>query len=274
MIEFPNAKINIGLNVLSKRVDGFHNIETLMVPIDLTDILDLSRNNRNYKDKIEITTTGIKIEDKIENNLIYKAFQLIDADFDLPPVTVHLHKAIPMGAGLGGGSADGAYMIRVLNHYFDLELSVNKMEEYASKLGSDCPFFIKNKPAFATGRGTELSVCEFNFQGYILVLIVPPVHVNTASAYGLIKPAKPVHSIKEFYNLFPEQWKNTVVNDFEIPVFNQHPVIAEIKEKLYKNGASYTSMSGSGSSVYGLFREMPDLKKLKSNDYFLWVSTK
>jgi 4-diphosphocytidyl-2-C-methyl-D-erythritol kinase len=274
MIEFPNAKINIGLNVISKRPDGFHNIETLMVPIDLTDILDLSRNNRNHQDKIEITTTGIKVDGPITNNLIYKAYQLIDADFDLPPVFVHLHKSIPMGAGLGGGSSDGAFMIKTLNHYFDLELSITKMEEYAGKLGSDCPFFIKNKPALAQDRGTDLSLREFCLDGFTIVLVVPPVHVNTGHAYSLIKPAKPLNRLDDFYNLQPELWRDNLLNDFEGPVFNEHPLLAEIKEKMYQNGAVYASMSGSGSSIYGLFRQQPDLRKFQFKDFFVWISSK
>jgi 4-diphosphocytidyl-2-C-methyl-D-erythritol kinase len=274
MIEFPNAKINLGLNVISKRIDGFHNIETLMVPIELTDILDLSRGSIRQQNKVEITTTGLVVDGNTSDNLIVKAYDLVDADFDLPPVTVHLHKAIPMGAGLGGGSSDGAFMIKILNHYFDLELSTEQMEQYASKLGSDCPFFIRNKPAFAYGRGTDLKHVNFNLDGLYIVLIVPPVHVSTKLAYSLIKPIKPAQSIEDFFQLQPEHWRGNLVNDFEQPVFEKFPRLLQIKDMLYNQGATYVSMSGSGSSVFGIFRQQPDLRLIKAEDCFIWATNK
>ena len=262
MICFPNAKINLGLNVVSKRPDGYHNIETIFYPIPVKDALEIVK-----ADTFSFTQTGITIDAPIEKNLVVKALNLIKSRHDIPELEVHLLKTIPFGAGLGGGSADAAFMLKLLNDYCELHISEENLEELASSIGADCPFFIRNTPVFASGTGNIFKAVNLSLNGYYLCLVKPDVIVSTPEAYSLVTPAKPALSLKEIIHKPVEEWKNLMINDFEKSVFPKHPAIAEIKETLYKEGAIYASMSGSGSSVFGLFKEATDLKHLFTNCY-------
>jgi len=256
MLLYPNAKINIGLNITEKRADGYHNLETVFYPIGLCDVLEVSPSNTcsDYS----FSSGGILIDGDPQNNLILKAFRLLNNDFDIPPVDISLIKKIPFGAGLGGGSADAAFMLKALNKLFGLKIATKKLEAYAVKLGADCPVFIRNKPVFATGIGNEFTKSDLSLKGYFLVLVKPDIHVSTPEAYSKVVPQKPKHSLQELVKLPVKEWKGLVMNDFEQSVFASHPTIAEIKQNLYNAGALYASMSGSGSSVYGLFATEPD----------------
>lgn len=266
MILYPNAKINIGLNVTEKRVDGYHNLETVFYPIKLCDVLEVNIATNGNKTSFEMS--GIPIDGATDDNIVLKAYYLLQTEFDLPPVNIYLEKNIPLGAGLGGGSADAAFMLKALNRLFELNLTDTELENFASKLGADCPFFIKNKPVFATGIGNVFSPIQFSLKGYWLLLIKPDIHISTAVAYSNVKVAKPLVSIPELLHSQPETWKGKITNDFEISVFKQFPEIEEIKDVLYRMGAKYASMSGSGASVYGIFDKEPtDLNSLKQHFY-------
>lgn len=252
MIVFPNAKINIGLNVISKREDGYHNIETIFYPVKLSDALEIADSGNT-----EFTLSGWRLGGSVEDNLIYKAYLLLKNDFKLPKFKIHLHKTIPFGAGLGGGSSDAAFTIKLLNEYFNLGLDLAQLEKYASLLGADCSFFIFNKPAFASGIGDQLKPVEIDLSDYEILIVKPKVAVNTSVAYRNIKPANPSFSLQELNKISIEEWKNLVVNDFEKTVFPTYPEIQNLKEVLYEMGAIYASMSGSGSAVFGVFRHLP-----------------
>ncbi|MDR1347327.1 MAG: 4-(cytidine 5'-diphospho)-2-C-methyl-D-erythritol kinase [Prevotellaceae bacterium] len=255
MIVFPNSKINIGLNVIEKRSDGFHNIETVFYPITLCDVLEIVRS----KNKVStVFNSGIAIDCNTDNNLCTKVLRLVKKDFSLPEVDVFLHKTIPAGAGLGGGSADAANVLTVLNKMFELNISDKKLMQYATELGSDCAFFIKNTPQLASGRGEIMRDIDIDLSGYYFVLIKPGVFINTAHAYAGIKPQKPEITISEIVSKPVAEWKYLLKNDFEKTVFKQFPQIRAIKEALYLRGAIYASMSGSGSSVYGIFDRAVD----------------
>jgi 4-diphosphocytidyl-2-C-methyl-D-erythritol kinase len=266
MVVFPNAKINIGLNVVEKRPDGYHNIETIFYPISLCDALDVVES-----DRFGITVSGIEIGGNPENNLAAKAYLLFKDEFRLPPVKIHLHKAIPVGAGLGGGSSDGAFMLKLLAKLFGLNLNTNQLEESASKLGADCPFFIKNQPAFATGTGNILTQTKIDLANCSIILVKPPFSVITAEAYKNVAPFSTTQNLLDISGLPVVEWKGKIKNDLEPPVSEKYPEINSIKEKLYRMGALFASMSGSGSSVYGIFSTLP--KKLRANfpnDYFIY----
>ena len=268
MIVFPNCKINLGLHILDKRKDGYHNLQTIFYPLPFTDVLELIPNT-NSKTAIEFTGTGTVIDGNPEDNLCIKAYHLLKKDFpQLPPVKVHLHKAIPMGAGLGGGSADASFMLISLNEKFRLLIPESQLIQYALQLGSDCPFFIKNKPAFATGRGELLEDIELDLSAYTIILVNPGIHINTGWAFSNITPSPAESSIKEIIQNPPATWKNSLKNDFEIPVFEAHPSIKAIKETLYTKGALYASMSGSGSTVFGIFNKSVDLAAFTEKNYF------
>ncbi len=255
MLLYPNAKINIGLNITEKRSDGYHNIETIFYPIGLCDVLEVSPSDSctDYS----FSTAGIEIDGDPENNLILKAFRLLNNDFDLPAIDISLVKQIPFGAGLGGGSSDAAFMLKALNKLFGLKIATKKLEKYAVKLGADCAVFIRNKPVFATGIGNEFTKTELSLKKYFLVLIKPDIHVSTPEAYSKVVPRKPENSLLELVKLPVKDWKGLIVNDFEQSVFANHPEIYDIKQQLYDAGALYASMSGSGSAVYGLFDSEP-----------------
>ncbi len=256
MIVYPNAKINIGLNVVEKRPDGYHNLETVFYPIGLQDILEIQEIDTDvpacgYRLKV----TGTVLDGSPEDNLVVRALKLLKRDFDLPPVSIGLYKHIPTGAGLGGGSADAAFTVKTLNERFKLELTIEQMENYCSQLGADCPFFIQNKPVFATGIGNVFHPVELNLKYKQLVLVKPDIFVSTKDAYAKVKVQHPKKQLPELLAQPIETWKDTVVNDFETSVFSKYPEIAAIKDQMYDLGAVYASMSGSGSSVFGIFED-------------------
>jgi 4-diphosphocytidyl-2-C-methyl-D-erythritol kinase len=265
MLLLSNAKINLGLHVLSKRSDGFHNIETIMLPVGLCDILEIVKSN---EDELRFSNSGIQIDCAIQDNLCIKAFNLLKNDFDIPFVKIHLHKNIPHGAGLGGGSSNAAFMLRGLNDLFQLGLDTSLLENYAGKLGSDCSFFIRNKPAIATGRGEVIKEIKFSTCFY-LVLLNPNIHVSTKAAYNEISPMPDAPELMSLINTPESNWKNTLHNHFEKSVFKRHPQLQLIKNALYENGAFYAAMSGSGSTMYGLFESKRILSKYLE-DIKLW----
>lgn len=257
MLLFPNAKINLGLNITKKRDDGFHELETCMYPIPLCDALEIVKS-----DKLTFKSTGLEIPGDSNTNLVLKAYELIREAFDIPPVSIHLHKKIPMGAGLGGGSADAAYMLKMLNIEFELGLSPKELRNYAEVLGSDCAFFIDDTAAICTGRGELIEPIDFTLSDLKLVLVKPNIHISTADAYAGIKPKPLVKHIKDIiFN--PENLKQELVNDFEASIFPAHPELEKIKTELYEKGAFYAAMSGSGSTMYGLFEDLDLAKKVE-----------
>jgi 4-diphosphocytidyl-2-C-methyl-D-erythritol kinase len=260
VISFPNAKINIGLNIIRKRDDGFHDIESVMYPISLCDALEIIEDPE-ADNGIEFHSSGISIPGKPEQNLCVKAYHLIAKDYALPKIKVHLHKHIPIGAGLGGGSSDAAFFIKLLNEKFSVGISWGEMHHYARQLGSDCSFFVSNKPAFAEGRGDQFESLTLKLEGYHLVLIYPSVHISTAEAYAGVTPKQPDESLEHLIStLPPEEWKGRIHNDFEDSIFPRYTQLKAILDRLYEKGAVYASMSGSGSSVYGLFKNSTDLR--------------
>lgn len=254
MITFPNAKINLGLNIVKRREDGFHNIETIFYPVGWCDALEIIPDTSS-KVSVQFKNSGTKIYSKSQQNLCVKAYHLIAEKFTIPSIKMHLHKTIPVGAGLGGGSADAAFVLIMLNKIFNLKLTTEQLQEFASQLGSDCAFFIRNKPVFATGRGDQFEEIKLDLKNYFIVIVKPKVHVSTAEAYSHATPAKPAASLKELIKLPVAKWKENIHNDFEKTIFEKFTIIKNIKANLYKYGAVYASMSGSGSSVFGIFTE-------------------
>ncbi len=253
MVVFPNCKINLGLNIINKRADGFHNLETCFLPVPITDALEIIPSN-NQTNPVEFTCTGLPVAGNPDDNLCVKAYWLLKNKYPaLPAVKIHLLKAIPMGAGLGGGSADGAFTLMLLNNKFRLGITDEQVQEYALQLGSDCPFFVVNKPALAEQRGEKLQPVALNLNGYKLFLINPGIHINTGWAFSQIKPGLPAKSIHNIIQQPVATWKDELVNDFEQPVINNYPQLGVLKELLYSQGAIYASMSGSGSTFYGIF---------------------
>lgn len=254
MITYPNAKINLGLNVIEKRPDGYHNLETIFYPINLQDALEVTFSSRS-EPPYHLHVTGNSLDGSPDDNLVVKAYKLLNEKHHLKPVNINLFKHIPTEAGLGGGSSDCAFMIKMLNSKFNLGLSNTEMEAYAAKLGADCPFFIRNAPVIATGTGNIFKPIDLSLKGYYIVLIKPNISVSTREAYANIQPHKPQITLKEIIAQPIENWKDLMKNDFEQSVFFNHPEIAAIKDKLYDLGALYAQMSGSGSAVFGIFRE-------------------
>lgn len=251
MVLFPNCKINLGLHIIRKREDGYHDLETVFYPIALRDALEAIRTE---KPGIQFTSSGLPVAGNPHDNLCVKAYHLLQKDFpELPGLQVHLHKQIPMGAGLGGGSADGAFMLQLINRLCNLELEQEQLIRYALQLGSDCPFFILNRPCFAEGRGERMQPIPLDLSGYRFVLINPGIHVSTAQAFAGISPQKPAQPITTITSLPVTEWRNRLVNDFEAHVTDLHPAIGIAKAELYAQGALYAAMTGSGSTVYGLF---------------------
>jgi len=266
VLSYSNAKINIGLNIIEKRNDGFHNIETIFFPINMRDAIEIvdSKENTDYT----FSASGIPIDIEAKDNIVVKAYELIRSKYNFPAQDIHLHKSIPFGAGLGGGSANAAYMTRLLNKKFDLGMSSIEMEETVSQLGSDCAFFIKNEPAFAAMKGDKLSAITLDLSGYHILLVKPNVHISTPEAYANIKPQKPEISLKELIKAPIENWKNLIRNDFEASIFPKHPQLAQIKEELYAHGALFAAMSGSGSSMFGIFKEEPQVLPQWEKHYY------
>jgi 4-diphosphocytidyl-2-C-methyl-D-erythritol kinase len=269
VIVFPNCKINLGLHILQKRADGFHDLETLFYPIQLQDGLEIIQNISSQKE-LEFTSSGLTIDAVPKDNICVKAYHLLKKDFpQLPSVKMHLHKVIPSGAGLGGGSANGAFTLQLLSRKFNLGLNEQQLLDYALQLGSDCPFFILNKPAFATSRGENLEPLNLDLSGYQFVLVNPNIHINTGWAFSQVTPGKNRKSLKEIISLPVTEWKKHLKNDFEQAVFSHHPEIKTIKEQLYEQGALYASMTGSGSTVYGLFEKPASLPLSFPSHYFM-----
>jgi 4-diphosphocytidyl-2-C-methyl-D-erythritol kinase len=251
MILFPNCKINLGLHIVQKRKDGYHDLETIFYPIPLTDALEIIQHT---EDAIDLQVSGLAIDTPPEQNICYKAYQVLKKDFpQLPPVRIHLHKTIPSGAGLGGGSADGAFTLLLLNKKFRLGLSEVELLKYALQLGSDCPFFIINQPCFATGRGEKMEPVDLNLSAYQIVLVNPGINVSTPWAFSKIKPLSGRPSIKQLIQQPVSEWKTSLKNDFEAPVFEAWPELQSIREQLYAKGALYAAMTGSGSTLFGIF---------------------
>ncbi len=269
MITFPKAKINLGLNVVERRPDGYHNIETVFFPVPLTDALELHVMDDGFPSAVDcdLKVTNMDIAGNEQDNLVVKAYKLLAADFTLPKVHVHLHKGIPTQAGMGGGSSDCAAMIRLLNDSFGLGLSVGEMESYAVRLGADCPLFITSRPAYAEGIGEKLYPIDLQLKGWHLGIVRPDIPVPTKEAYAQITPTPTVKKCRNIVMQPVETWRAELVNDFEKSVFAAHPEIGAIKEKLYSLGAVYAAMSGSGSSVFGLFRSEVGLSR-HFNDMF------
>ncbi|MBN1118311.1 MAG: 4-(cytidine 5'-diphospho)-2-C-methyl-D-erythritol kinase [Bacteroidales bacterium] len=267
MILFPNAKINLGLNVLSRRDDGFHNIESCFLPVKISDVLEFVETNQ----ETSFYSSGISIPGESSENLCVKAWELLYKECKIPRVKIHLHKIIPIGAGLGGGSSDAAFMLKGLNEYFKLGLPDKKLESLAAQLGSDCAFFIRNKPTLATGRGEILESLSLNLDAFKIVLVNPGIHVSTAEAYSGLTPCIPGKRISDILNLPISKWQELLVNDFEKTVTVKHPKIKLIKEVLLKLGAVYSAMTGSGSTVFGIFEKVPENLESAFKDTFVWV---
>jgi 4-diphosphocytidyl-2-C-methyl-D-erythritol kinase len=261
MIIFPNAKINIGINITARRPDGYHDIETIFYPVKIFDALEALPGN-----KLTFESSGLSIPGKTEDNLCIQAYHLVKRDHKLPPLKIHLHKHIPIGAGLGGGSADAAFFIKLIDKQFGLSLSTDQMLDYARQLGADCAFFIENKPVFAFEKGDQFETINIDLSKYHLVLVMPPAHVSTYEAYRGVKPTEVKDSLYELISEPIKNWKHFIKNDFEESVFKNHPVIRGVKAALYEAGALYASMSGSGASVFGIFNEKPDLSVLEQTN--------
>lgn len=252
--------------MVSKREDGYHNLETIFYPAKLADALEIVES-----DKTEFSASGTKIDGKLENNLVFKAYQILQRDFDLPPVKMHLHKVIPFGAGLGGGSADAAFTLKMLNDFFKLEICTEKLERYAARIGADCSFFIQNKSTFAHGIGDQFKPINLDLSAFKIVIVKPSFSVSTPEAYRNIIPGQPQFNLRNIESLPIEDWRNVVKNDFEKSVFPQYSEIETLKNKLYELGAIYSSMSGSGSSVFAIFRHLPvDLDKYLPKGIFIY----
>lgn len=265
MLDFPNAKINLGLYITEKRPDGFHNLQSCFYPVRWCDALEILP-----AEKEQFDITGLPVPGKPETNLCLKAYKLLQQDYHLPPVHLHLHKVIPMGAGLGGGSADAAFTLRILNKLFELNLSDDALENYARQLGSDCAFFVRNQPVIATERGDVFTPVNLNLSGYTCVVVYPGIHITTAEAYGSIKPQMPSCDMHMLLKQEVKVWREVLKNDFEEALFPKYPELPQVKEKLYEAGAAYASMTGSGSAVYGLFAgEAPD-NLVFPDHYAIW----
>lgn len=277
MLTFPCAKINLGLNITSKREDGYHNLETIFYPVPLTDALEVKLMHDDFPsdEPCDLKITGNAVDCDEKNNLVVKAYTLLAQDFKLPRVHIHLVKRIPMQAGLGGGSADGAFMIRLLDERFRLNMGIAEMERYASRLGSDCAFFITAEPSFATGRGEVLepvNIAEHNLKGYYIAIVKPAIAVSTREAFKQIICRQPEHCCRDIVRQPVETWKTFLTNDFEEPAFKQHPELADIKQRLYDLGAVYAQMSGSGSAFFGLFRTDPQQLKNAFPAYYTFTT--
>lgn len=274
MITFPCCKINLGLDIVSKRPDGYHNLETLFYPIPLQDILEITINDKKGAAPYTFTMHNAQFAGDADDNLVVKAYKALAADHTLPCVNISLYKNIPTGAGLGGGSSDAAFALKMLNDIAGLSLSDEELERYAATIGADCAFFVKCTPAFATGIGNELSNVECSLKGYHIVLVKPHIHISTKEAYSLVTPAYPTVPLLDTITRPINMWPSSMKNDFERSVFDKYPQMQAIKETLYRLGALYASMSGSGSAFYGIFEQAQSEEKLSQlfPDCFTWQS--
>lgn len=268
MIVFPNAKINLGLDIVSKRPDHYHNLETLFYPIGLSDILEVVPALSGKDDTLSLS--GIPVEGDPDDNLVMKALKRIRKYAAVPPVSVFLYKAIPSGAGLGGGSSDAARMLVLVRDLFELPLSDEILTDLATEIGADCPFFLRNRPVLASGIGNVFTPCPLSLKGYGLVVVKPSLSVSTAEAYSRVVPSEPEISLCERLQMPIEKWRMSVKNDFEESVCMHYPVISRIKNELYRQGAVYASMSGSGSAVYGIFDGQKSTGEFVFENCFVW----
>ncbi|GAB3870108.1 4-(cytidine 5'-diphospho)-2-C-methyl-D-erythritol kinase [Hymenobacter segetis] len=269
MLTFPNAKLNLGLYVTQRRPDGFHTLESVFVPLPWTDALEMLPAPAGAA--TSLTLTGRPIPGDPATNLCLKAYELLQADFpELPPVQIYLHKIVPIGAGLGGGSADAAFALKAANDLFSLNLPIEKLERYARRLGSDCAFFIQNKPVLAVEKGDVFEEINLNLKSVSCMVVYPNLHISTAEAYARITPQPPKHPLREALAQPMSTWRDTLSNDFETALTPSHPVLAEIKQKLYDAGATYASLSGSGSAVYGLWENGEPVAMTWPTEYTVW----
>lgn len=269
MIDFPCAKINLGLNITEKRADGYHNLETVFFPIPICDALEIKTMDERFPSNVacDLKVTGNNVCCNENDNLIVKAYNMIAADFEIPRVHAHLYKNIPSEAGLGGGSSDAAYMIRLLDQRFRINIGNAEMEKYAARLGADCPFFITAEPSYAEGIGEILSpvnITDNNLEGYSLVVVKPQIAVSTKEAFSSITPRKPKMCCRDIVAQPIETWKDALCNDFEESVFGIYPQLNDIKNRIYTLGAAYAQMSGSGSSLFGIFKSDVDEQSIKN----------
>jgi 4-diphosphocytidyl-2-C-methyl-D-erythritol kinase len=257
MIDFPNCKINLGLNITQKRPDGYHNIETVFYPLNWTDALEIVEGGNQ---SFELFITGLKVDGNTEENVIFKAYKLLTEGHQIPNIKVYLHKVLPMGAGLGGGSSDAAFFLKLANKHLKLNLSTEKLTEMARTLGSDCAFFIENAPVFAKGKGDEFEAIKVDLSQYHILVVYPGIHSNTKEAYEGVVPSQTSRSVKDIITKEPiEKWKDLLINDFEKSIFKKYPEIEKLKNSLYQSGAVYASLSGSGSAVFGIFKVKPEI---------------
>ena len=264
MLAFPNAKINLGLRIIEKRPDGFHNLQSCFYPVGWSDALEVVP-----ADQFAFSSSGLPIPGDSSRNLCVRAYELLKADIDLPPVQLHLHKTVPIGAGLGGGSADAAFVLKLLNERFALNLSPAQLENYARRLGSDCAFFIRNQPTYCVEKGDVFEEISLDLSGFYVLLVYPNLPISTAEAYANVRPRPPKTPLRTYLQQPVETWRNTVHNDFEDSLFPMYPVLNQVKTQLYGLGAVYASMSGSGSTVYGLFNA-PPVALNHFRDYHVW----
>ena len=271
MITFPVAKINLGLNVVEKRPDGYHNLETVFYPVSIKDALEIFEMDADFPSSADcdLKVTNMQIEGDEQRNLVVRAYQLLKHDFpSLPRIHAHLYKGIPTQAGMGGGSSDCGFMITLLNEAYRLGLSEQQMIGYAARLGADCPFFISSRPAYAEGIGERLQPIPLDLSGWHIAIVRPAIPVATKEAFSLITPCRPAQNCRDIVMQPVETWRDALVNDFERSVFALHPEIGAIKDRLYEMGATYAAMSGSGSSVFGLFRQPVGLDAFEAEGTF------
>jgi len=263
MLYYSNAKINLGLNIVNKRADGFHDIETVFYPISINDALEFIES-----DVVSLSSSGLEVDCPLEQNLIIKAYSLLQKDFKLPTLKFHLHKVIPFGAGMGGGSANAAYTLVELNRFFKLNLSEDQLMEYARQLGADCAFFIKNSAVYAEQKGDVFTNLNLDLSDYYILLIHPGFGVSTQEAYANVSPKSPAKNIQEIIKQDISTWETDLENEFEQEIFKKYPVLDQIKTQMYSNGALYAAMSGSGSTVFGIFKNEPNIEGL--DNYWFW----
>ena len=273
MVVFPNAKINIGLQILGKRPDGYHDIQSCMHPIGLNDVLEVNTQFPDSTFPLELNYSGLPLNESSDKNLCIKAYRLLKKDFpELPDVRLHLHKVIPSEAGLGGGSSDATFTIKLLNKKFELGLSEYQLSIYASQLGSDCPFFIQNNTCIVSGKGEIIEPFKLNLEGYKILLVKPNIQINTASAFQKVSSINEHCNLKSALEKPIETWKDNIINDFEQLIFPENPVLNDLKNILYKYGAVYASMSGSGSTIYGIFEEKIEIEATFPLFFACWVN--
>jgi len=279
MLVFPNIKINLGLFITGKRPDGFHNIESIFYPVQWHESLEIIERGESPSDfsqiqsqvemgKVRFTSYGIPIPGNVDSNLCIKVYQLLDEWFNMPAVDIHLLKTLPIGAGLGGGSADAAFTLKALKDYFQLRISDAEAKDLLAKVGSDCPFFWENKPMFVFGRGERMRPIDVDLSDYYILIVNPNIHISTKEAYAGVNPSPPAIDLEMIPSIDVDGWKDVLVNDFEASIFPNYPIIRDVKEELYNRGALYASMTGSGSTLFGIFKDLPDEEPFQ--EYMTW----